>query len=226
MEIAANTSHVVINDLNGSNDRPGIQFKNNDTQYLCGDDVTNELSGIYSGFNNSSSYDAKLAVYGKANNWATYIGMTHNGAIGIINTDVGHITHMPNSRRVGIGTESPTQALHVVGDAYKTSGGTAWATSSDLRLKTVTGNYSKGLAEINALKPVKFVYKRDNPRKLDPSKEQFGFVAQEVQKIFPGAVTEAADGYLDFNIHEINVALINAVKELEAENDRLKEENE
>jgi septation ring formation regulator EzrA len=66
------------------------------------------------------------------------------------------------------------------------------------------------------------ISKRDNPRKLDSTIEQVGFVAQEVQKIFPEAVTQAEDGYLDFNMHEINVALVNAVKELKAENDLLK----
>jgi len=123
---------------------------------------------------------------------------------------------------VGIRTSSPTQALHVVGDAYKTSGGTAWAISSDLRLKNLLGNYTKGLDEIAALQPVRFVYKENNPRQLTAGIEQVGFVAQEVQKIFPETVTEAADGYLDFNIHAINVALVNAVKELKVENDLLK----
>jgi hypothetical protein len=123
---------------------------------------------------------------------------------------------------VGIRTSSPTQALHVVGDAYKTSGGTAWAISSDLRLKNLLGNYTKGLNEIATLQPVRFVYKENNPRQLTAGIEQVGFVAQEVQKIFPETVTEAADGYLDFNIHAINVALVNAVKELKIENDLLK----
>ncbi|MFO7615615.1 MAG: tail fiber domain-containing protein, partial [Bacteroidales bacterium] len=107
----------------------------------------------------------------------------------------------------------------------KTEGGTTWATSSDARLKTITGNYSKGLEEVTALQPVSFFYNKENPRSLDPNTGQVGFVAQEVQKIFPGAVTEGEDGYLNFSMHEINVALVNAVKELKAENDQLKGQN-
>lgn len=123
---------------------------------------------------------------------------------------------------VGLGTTDPTQKLHVVGNAYKTEGGTAWATSSDLRLKTILGNYEKGLDEIAALQTVRFVYNEQNPRQLTAGIEQVGFVAQEVQKVFPEAVSEAEDGYLDFNIHAINVALVNAIKELKAENVLLK----
>lgn len=134
----------------------------------------------------------------------------------------GEGTNYINSGRLGLGTQSPTQVLHVVGNAYKTEGGTSWAISSDLRLKTVNGNYNKGLDEITALQPVRFVYNPDNPRKLDSTKEQVGFVAQEIQKIFPDAVTEASDGFLDFNMHEINIALVNAVKSLKTENELLK----
>ncbi len=135
------------------------------------------------------------------------------------------ILFQPNGGRVGIGTKTPTQVLHVVGNAYKTEGGTAWATSSDLRLKTILGNYDKGLKEIAALQPVRFIYNEGNDRKLSSDNEQVGLIAQEVQKIFPEAVTEAEDGYLDFNIHAINIALVNAVKELKAENNWLKAEN-
>ena len=71
-----------------------------------------------------------------------------------------------------------------------------------------------------------FTYKPGNARHLPADTQQIGFVAQEVQKIFPEAVAMASDGYLDFNIHSINVAMVNAIKELKAENDRLKAENE
>ena len=59
---------------------------------------------------------------------------------------------------------------------------------------------------------------------MNAEEEQIGFVAQEVQKVFPEAVTQSKDGYLDFNMHAVNVALVNAVKALKAENDRLRQE--
>ena len=127
---------------------------------------------------------------------------------------------------VTIGTSAaPGYNLVVNGTAAKTGGG-SWSTLSDVRMKDLTGEYQKGLNEIMQLKPVTFTYKAGNPRELNSNEPQIGFVAQDVQKIFPEAVTECKDGYLDFNIHAVNVALVNAVKELKAENQELKMANE
>lgn len=125
-------------------------------------------------------------------------------------------------RKVGINTDNPGDYnLAVNGSAAKTGGG-SWSNLSDGRLKTINGNYEKGLSEIIALRPVRFNYTENNPRQLDHKTEQIGFIAQEVRDIFPEAVGLGSDGYYDFNMHPLNVALINAMKELKAENDRLK----
>jgi hypothetical protein len=126
---------------------------------------------------------------------------------------------------VGIGTTTPGYTLEVNGTAGKTGGG-SWSTSSDLRLKNVTGNYTKGLHEIIALRPIVFTYKEGNSRHLPADVKQIGFVAQDVQQVFPEAVSEGEDGLLDFNMHAVHVALVNAVRELNAENDRLRAQNE
>lgn len=125
---------------------------------------------------------------------------------------------------VGIGRVPTTYKLEVAGDALKTAGGSSWQTSSDERLKNVTGEYTLGLNNIFRLRPVTFHYKEDNPRGLPSDEEYIGFVAQEVQEVFPEAVSEGPDGYLDFNMHPVSVALVNAVKELKAENEALREE--
>jgi cell division protein FtsB len=39
------------------------------------------------------------------------------------------------------------------------------------------------------------------------------------------AISEGEDGYLDFNMHPVNVAVVNSIKELKAENEALKTEN-
>ncbi len=126
-----------------------------------------------------------------------------------------------NNGNVGIGTTSPGYKLEVNGSAGK-SGGGSWSNSSDIRLKDIHGDYQKGLQEISKLRPIQFTYKKENVRGLPSDTDEIGFIAQEVQTIFPEAVTEGEDGYLDFNMHSINVAIINAIQELKAENNALK----
>jgi trimeric autotransporter adhesin len=46
--------------------------------------------------------------------------------------------------------------------------------------------------------------------------DAFGFSAQDVQKVFPEAVNTNDKGFLDFDIHPILIAQINAIKELNA----------
>jgi hypothetical protein len=111
--------------------------------------------------------------------------------------------------------------LAVNGVASKPGGG-VWTAFSDIRLKDVHGNYSKGLNEIIQLQPVSYSYKSGNELNLPASTEYFGFIAQDVQKIFPESITETSSGYLEFDMQPVNVALINAIKELKAENDQLK----
>ena len=122
------------------------------------------------------------------------------------------------SGNVGIGTITPGYTLEVNGTAAKTGGG-SWTSSSDIRLKDVDGEYTRGLADITRLRSIRFHYKPDNPRKLPSDRQQIGFIAQEVREMFPECVTEGNDGYLDFNMHAINVALVNAVKELKTQLD-------
>ena len=111
--------------------------------------------------------------------------------------------------------------LTIAGNAFKPGGG-SWAASSDARLKDIDGPYQHGLSSIVRLNTVRFHYKKDNPRE-EPSDRQFvGLIAQDVQKVFPEAVSERADGYLDLDTTPINFALINAVKELKAANDNLR----
>jgi hypothetical protein len=95
-------------------------------------------------------------------------------------------------------------------------------------LKNVNGIYQKGLAEILQLKPIRYNYKNTDKRTFDPKvldKEAFGFLAQEVQPLFPEAVGTDPDGYLNFDLHPILIASINALKELNAKNEQLEQKS-
>ena len=123
---------------------------------------------------------------------------------------------------IGDVAADPGTNMLVVNGAAAKSGGGSWATWSDIRLKDIQGNYEKGLNEIIRLQPIKYTYKKGNACKLPSDQNYVGFVAQDVQKVFPEAVSAGKDGYLTLDENSINVALVNAVKELKAENEQLK----
>jgi hypothetical protein len=115
----ANGPHLIIHDSNGSNDRPGIQFTNNNIQFIGGDDDGDEYFEIYSQFGQTRSYDAHLRVHGKAtSDWGNHIDLTHDGTDAIISTDAGDIVLDP-AVNVGIGTNSPAEKLVIQGTGPK-----------------------------------------------------------------------------------------------------------
>lgn len=127
---------------------------------------------------------------------------------------------------IGATAADPGSYLLVVNGTAAKPGGGSWSTYSDKRLKDIHGNYNSGLKEIIQLQPIIYSYKKDNPKNLPSDKNYVGFVAQDVQNVFPEAVTEETDGYLSLDMNSIDIAVINALKELNAENDKLKAENQ
>jgi len=113
------------------------------------------------------------------------------------------------------------------GQAYKPGGGN-WATLSDARLKEDIRPYTRGLAELRALRPVRYKYKKEYWAASD--RYFTGLIAQEVQDVVPEMVhpyqfQAIGDKLLDVlavDPSDLTYMLINAVKELDAENQQLK----
>ena len=123
--------------------------------------------------------------------------------------------------RLGLGTAAPGHQLELsTDDAAKPSSST-WTVSSDIRLKTVDGQYNKGLKDLLQLNTIMYHYSPGNAMHLPTDAQGYGFSAQEVQKIFPEAVKTSKDGYLSIDMHPILVSYINAFKEQQAHIEKL-----
>ncbi|MCH8873366.1 tail fiber domain-containing protein [candidate division KSB1 bacterium] len=131
--------------------------------------------------------------------------------------------YVKSDGNVGIGTTSPQFLLHVNGSAGKPGGG-SWSSASDARLKDIKGHFTRGLDTIDKLNPVYYSYKKDNPVNLPSDEKYIGLIAQQVQKVIPEAVGEYEDGYLSVNNDPIIWTMLNAIKELKAENKATREE--
>lgn len=121
---------------------------------------------------------------------------------------------------IGINSPNPSYQLEVIGTAYisDTIITNNYATTSDARIKSNVREISgvESLNKIKDLKPVSYKLK-------DSIKERnLGFIAQDVQKVIPEAVSTAQNmayniddfHYMDYNA--IISHLVGAVQELEA----------
>lgn len=191
---------------------------------------------------NAQTYGRSFGVYGiggNATNGYNYgvagtIDGTNYGA-GILGSSVNYIGNVPG-----------LYAGYFNGNTYVdgTLTATSVVTPSDIRLKTNITNISKtgqtldNLMKINVLS---YNFKKrelpeaerdtiqeatlrafDKKSEADAKERHFGVSAQELQEIFPDLVKEGQDGYLGVNYVELVPILIQAIQELKAEVEELR----
>ncbi len=197
-------ANLIIDDTNGGNDRPGLQFTNNSQHYVAGDDGSAEAFGFYSVFGNTRNYAASLTVHGPATgSWGKYIGMTHDGTDGKVYTDAGDILLNPATGNVGIGVSDPSEKLDTSGTArlrgIGTSTGTTvvadangklWKQSSSQRYKHNVADLPTAGDAVLDLRPVSFDWNSTGAPDI-------GLIAEEVEQVLPDLVIRDADGQPD-----------------------------
>lgn len=118
---------------------------------------------------------------------------------------------------------------------------TTVTTTSDARLKTeITDVKNDVLHKVGQLHPIQFKWQQvedviiedtitiKTPHfstDIDFERQHYGFLAQDVQKIFPELVHEDGTGYLGVDYMELIPLLVQAVQELSAEVTELKSHN-
>ena len=148
------------------------------------------------------------------------------GAQWTYNSSNANVYHMGS---VGIGTTNPNYNLDVSGTIFTSTGGytqtglTTWTVMSDRRIKDniVEASYDKCLENVKNVDLYSFNFKDNCVNTND--KNQLGFIAQEVQQVYPKAVevgrmilntNETINDVLTLNTTQIDYTLYGAVKEL------------
>jgi hypothetical protein len=131
---------------------------------------------------------------------------------------------------VGIGVTAPSYLLQLASDSAGKPGTSTWAIVSDSRVKRNVTDLTGGLDVIERLRPVEAEY--NGLHGTPEGQRVLSFVAEEIREVLPGTVKshrgklretdEEETDILDFNIHEVLMHLVLAVKQLGAEVETLK----
>jgi len=135
--------------------------------------------------------------------------------------------------------ESPIEKLHVIGNIIATGKITSFY--SDERLKTFTSNITNSLEIIDSLSGYRYVPNNLAIEKGFKYENEIGLSAQQVQKVLPEVVkiapfdsiidengeiiSESGNNYLTICYERLGAVFVEAIKELNAEMKKLKDEN-
>jgi hypothetical protein len=122
--------------------------------------------------------------------------------------------------KVGIGISSPSYELEVDGDIQCVQ----LHETSDVRLKTNISQLTNALEKVARIRGGSFEW-NDVAESVgaSPGEKQIGVVAQELEKEFPELVSAPEGQFKSVDYGKLTAVLIEAVKELKAENEALKD---
>ncbi|MBZ5695982.1 MAG: tail fiber domain-containing protein [Acidobacteriia bacterium] len=178
--------------------------------------------------------DSLSLVSGKVIAWNSDVGISRAGAAYIL---FGNGTDGDDTALVQAASFNATSNFQVNATpgvdagpftaitAIQTTGGivTTLTGTSDERLKTDVAPFERGLEAVIALHPSLYRWNEAGQKKTGfKADQQFaGFIAQDVQRAIPEAIGQE-DEYLSLSDRPIIAALVNAVKELAAQVEKLK----
>lgn len=117
-----------------------------------------------------------------------------------------------NTGNIGIGTSAPAQKLDIVGRVRAHS----YLHSSDRRLKkNIEPLSNDALKKIMMIKSMSYDY-INKPEDY----KRMGFIAQDLQKVYPGVVYKDGDGYLSVDYIALMAPTIKALQQLSLEKDK------
>jgi hypothetical protein len=170
-------------------------------------------------------YDALGIVAGTDNT-----RLISTGDFDIVNGSLTSQFKVAASGNVGLGTTSPAYQLQVSTDSAAKPTSALWTIASDERIKENITPYTKGLTDLLKINPVNYDY--NGLGGFKKGKGGVGIIAQEIINILPDSVSSIKAklneddkdeiDILNFNGHELTYVLINAIKELKAEIELLK----
>ena len=128
-----------------------------------------------------------------------------------------------SSGNIGIGTMTPAYALHVIGTVAGTS---AYMNASDVRYKKEIEVIKNPLSKLLQINGVSYIFKNEEFSDLKFSKRrELGVIAQNVEKVFPEAVSRDQNGFRSVAYSMLISPIIEAIREMNSKTSKLEAEN-
>jgi prepilin-type N-terminal cleavage/methylation domain-containing protein len=167
--------------------------------------VINQSAGFIGGYDAAF---AKSGVYFLQKDNASFVS-PGTSLINVVQNNVSKFL-VTGQGRIGIGTSTPDEHLVITNGIttgkYTTSG---WTHVSDKRLKYSIAPLESSLDKIIQLQGVEFKLKKDLTKK-----KQIGFIAQEVEPVFPEVVLTDNNGIKSMVYSNLVAPLVESVKSI------------
>jgi hypothetical protein len=172
----------------------------------------------------------RLQVYGLDADANAWMGLGTDMSSGAYELSIYYPTNGASSVCFGkydgtasqYGGFTPTARLSNAGTWTVAGDVVAYGSPSDITLKTNIKPLEDALEKVTKLQGVSFTWKEDTEMsKMTNLKDDVGFIAQEVQEVIPDLVRKNDNGLLSLRDKGITALLVEAIKELKAQNDIL-----
>jgi len=174
--------------------------------------ANNGLSSVTGGLKLGGNLSEATTI-GAGSNKFSITGSSSN----VFDVDGGTLMVNAVDGRVGIGNTSPTYKLDVTGDARVT--GTVFTAkvqgTSDMRFKKDIKKIEGASQKLSSLGGYTYIWKdkKDFPNQALGEGKDMGVIAQEVEKVFPSAVSTNKEGYKSVNYNALIPVMIEAINE-------------
>ncbi len=139
--------------------------------------------------------------------WMSWVNNDNCLVLGAQGVDIVYL----KDGKVGIGTNGPTEELHVVGDICYTG---SIGACSDRRYKKDIQTIGHAVGTLLKLRGVSYSWRHDEyPDMKFDDQTHLGFVAQEIKDLVPGAVLVDDKGKMSVDYGRITPLLVEAFKE-------------
>ena len=167
--------------------------------------------------NRPSSTNATMQLFFKVNNVNRFsMGYNNSSNYFVIKDEVNNdqVFYIKDGK-IGIQRASPSNTLEVNGTASKASAGD-WLANSDARLKKNMAELDgeETLSQLLQLQGITYEWNDKRPDYERPEGVQYGFTAQNIQKVFPHLVSEDNEGYLQTSYGTYDAMYVEAIRVL------------